>query len=82
MSGITFNLVKSAPTYNEIKEKLFALLAGKTLVGHSIQHDLGAIKYEAKESDIRDISNYKELRRSGKKVALKKLALQELGVNF
>ncbi|KAL4476210.1 hypothetical protein ABPG74_009943 [Tetrahymena malaccensis] len=83
VSGITFTHIKNAPTYPEVKNKIFDLLKDKIIVGHSVQHDLTAIKFEpSKDNMTRDISNYKELKQQGKKVSLKKMVKQELGITF
>ncbi|EAR87918.3 RNA exonuclease 1 DEDDh 3'-5' exonuclease domain protein (macronuclear) [Tetrahymena thermophila SB210] len=83
VSGITFTHIKNAPTYPEVKNKIFEILKDKIIVGHSVQHDLSSIKFEPpKDKMIRDISNYKELKQSGKKVSLKKMVKQELGITF
>ena len=67
----------------QIKDKIEAALKDKIIVGHSLQHDLDAIKFSLSgKTQIRDISNFKQLRNAGKKVSLKKMAKQELGINF
>ncbi|KAL4499640.1 hypothetical protein ABPG72_017180 [Tetrahymena utriculariae] len=83
VSGITFTHIKNAPTFPEVKNKIFEILKDKIIVGHSVQHDLTAIKFEPSQDKMtRDISNYKELKESGKKVSLKKMVKQELGITF
>jgi len=40
VSGITPELIRNAPTLDEIKEKIYKLLKGKILVGHTINKDI------------------------------------------
>lgn len=71
----------SAPTLDQIQEKVSTLLSGRVLVGHSVQHDLQVLLLDHPRKSTRDTSGYKPFRKlaKGRAPALRKLAKEILG---
>ena len=75
----------SAPTFEEIRPKIIALLKDKILVGHAVYNDLSWIGHRHPYEDFRDTSLYYPLRkrlgieREGEYPGLKKLYKEVFG---
>ncbi|KAK9728607.1 3'-5' exonuclease [Basidiobolus ranarum] len=76
VSGIKPNHVRSAPPFAKVQKEVAELINNRVLVGHSIHHDLEALKLEHPPELIRDTSLYHHYRAvvDGHTPGLKRLA--------
>lgn len=79
ISGITPQMLKTAPVYNDFeKEKVRVLLQGKTIVGHTLKSDFEALELPMETYELRDLAHI-EFLKLDEGFALKKLCFQYLG---
>lgn len=79
VSGITPQRIKTAPTLDELKPRIAALLKDKVIVGHSIHNDFEALEYMAHPTKlVRDISLFSKYKYNGKRTKLQTLAADHL----
>lgn len=52
MTGITSNLLESAPTFAEVRNEVLELLAESVIVAHNVRFDYGFLRNEFKRFDI------------------------------
>jgi len=87
-SGIEPGDLDGAPTFEQIQNKVKALLRDKIVVGHAVFNDLAALQHRHPYEDVRDTSLYYPLRkrvgveREGEYPSLKKLAATVLQVEI
>jgi len=81
VSGITPQRIKTAPTLQELKPRIAALLRDKVIVGHSIHNDFEALEYQSHPDKlVRDISLFSRYKLGGKRTKLQTLAAEHLQV--
>lgn len=84
VSGVRPDDLKNATDFNVVAKEVAAILNGKILVGHAIQHDLDALLISHPRRRIRDTSRFKPFRNmvGGRTPGLRKLAKIILGVDI
>jgi RNA exonuclease 4 len=58
VSGVTPACLRGAPDLDVVRERVERLIAGRTLVGHAITHDLAALMISHPRSSIRDTARF------------------------
>lgn len=84
VSGIEPHHLKNASSLATVQEKVWSLLQGKILIGHSLKNDFKALLLEHPRRMTRDTSKFRPFRRisRGKSPSLKRLAKEFLGIDF
>ncbi|KAH3901040.1 related to RNA exonuclease 4 [Saccharomycodes ludwigii] len=85
VSGIRPSDLQNAISFEEAQAKAAAILDGRILIGHSIQHDLDVLLLSHPSSMIRDTSRhlpFREKYSKGKTPSLKKLAKEVLNIDI
>lgn len=84
VSGVEPHHLVDAPTLASVQQRVWELIQGKILVGHSLRNDFRVLFIEHPRRMTRDTSKYRPFRRisRGKNPSLKRLAKEVLGVDI
>lgn len=84
VSGVEPHHLVGAPSLVEAQERVWSMLKGKVLVGHSLKNDFKVLLLEHPRKLTRDTAKYRPFRRiaRGKSPSLKRLAKEILGVTI
>ena len=81
VTNITHHQLRGTRPLPELLPVVRELLAGRTLVGHSLQNDLQLLGAEVEVRRVRDVSLFRGYRNGKYRQGLKALALAFLGLN-
>lgn len=82
VSGIRPRDLRKAKDFGVVQKEVAELLKGRILVGHALRNDLKALLLSHPKNDIRDTSEYQYFHKEGRYPALRRLALDNLGVEI
>ncbi|KAI9888609.1 MAG: 3'-5' exonuclease [Vezdaea aestivalis] len=84
VSGIESKHMVNARAMDKVQSEIKSLLAGRTLIGHSLANDFGVLDYEHPRSSICDTAKLRHFRQAneGRTPSLKNLCLQFLGLEI
>ena len=88
VSGVAPSDLRGAPDLDTVRERVERIIAGRTLVGHAIAHDLAALMISHPRAEVRDTARYPPFMRAtapGRKPKprrLRDLAAEVLGLTI
>lgn len=84
VSGVEAHHLRDAPSLAEVQERVWNMIKGKILVGHSLRNDFRVLLLEHPHKMIRDTSRYWPFRKiaRGASPSLRRLAKEFLGLEI
>ncbi|XVE50165.1 hypothetical protein DITRI_Ditri01bG0140200 [Diplodiscus trichospermus] len=82
ISGIRPRDLRKAKDFQAVQKKVAELIKGRILVGHALHNDLKALLLMHPKKYLRDSSEYQPFLKEGRRVALRHLAAEILGVEI
>ncbi|KAI8922191.1 ribonuclease H-like domain-containing protein [Powellomyces hirtus] len=84
VSGIMPELLKNAPPFKQVQQRVSDLLKDRIVIGHALKNDFNALLLNHPHRLVRDTSLYKPFRAlaRGRAPALRKLAKELLAINI